>query len=74
IPGETPMAALCAFYGWPPVADERMSVAQWFEQHATQQPIEGDQLRWGPAELSVRRLREGTIERIGIRIDDEASA
>ncbi|MCS6810332.1 MAG: potassium/proton antiporter, partial [Tepidimonas sp.] len=47
IPGETPMAALCAFYGWPPVADERMSVAQWFEQHATQQPIEGDQLRWG---------------------------
>ncbi|TSE25304.1 K(+)/H(+) antiporter NhaP2 [Tepidimonas sediminis] len=72
VPGETPMAALCAFYGWPPVDDERLSVAQWFARHCPQRPVEGDQLRWGPAELSVRRLRDGVIERVGIRIDDLA--
>ncbi len=65
------MAALCRFYGWPAIDDERLTVGEWFVQAAQRPPVEGDQLRWGPAELSVRRLHDGRIERIGIRLDDE---
>ncbi|MEW6694485.1 K(+)/H(+) antiporter NhaP [Tepidimonas thermarum] len=74
VPADTPMAALCRFYGWPPVADEQLSVGAWFVRSSRHPPVEGDQLRWGPAELSVRRLQDGAIVRIGIRLDDTGEA
>lgn len=70
VPADTPMAALCQFYGWPTVEDERLTVGEWFRRTCQRPPVEGDQLRWGPAELSVRRVRAGSIERVGIRIED----
>ncbi|TSE27944.1 potassium/proton antiporter [Tepidimonas aquatica] len=70
--GETPMAALCAFYGWPAVDDEQQHVADWVAQRLGTAPTEGDQVVWGPAVLSVRQVRQGRIERVGIRIDDDA--
>ncbi|WP_334134252.1 hypothetical protein [Tepidimonas sp.] len=60
------MAALCRFYDWPPVHDEQLTVGEWFRYTCVHPPVEGDQLRWGPAELSVRHVRDGTIDRVGI--------
>jgi len=74
VPGDTPMGDLCGFYGWPEVEHPTQSIADWFGCHCRQQPVEGDQLRWGPAELSVRSVRDGRIHRIGIRIDDTRDA
>jgi NhaP-type Na+/H+ and K+/H+ antiporter len=71
VPADTPMASLCQFYGWPPIEDEQLTVGEWFHRVCQHRPVEGDQLRWGPAELSVRRVHEGAIERVGIRIEEE---
>jgi cell volume regulation protein A len=71
VPADTPMASLCQFYGWPPIEDEQLTVGEWFRRVCQHRPVEGDQLRWGPAELSVRRVHEGAIERVGIRIEEE---
>ena len=74
VPANTPMAALCRFYGWPPVEDEQLTVGEWFGRTCEHAPVEGDQRRWGPAELSVRRVQGGTIERIGIRLEETGDA
>lgn len=69
VTADTRMATLCAFYGWPAIDDDTLTVGEWFHRTSQRPPVEGDQLRWGSAELSVRRTREGVIERIGIRIE-----
>lgn len=74
VPANTPMAALCRFYGWPMVEDEHLTVGEWFGRTCEHAPVEGDQRRWGPAELSVRRVQGGTIERIGIRLEETGDA
>ena len=74
VPANTPMAALCRFYGWPMVEDEQLTVGEWFGRTCEHAPVEGDQRRWGPAELSVRRVQGGTIERIGIRLEETGDA
>jgi len=68
VPGNARMSDLCGFYGWPPVPDDHLDAAQWLTQALGRPPIEGDHASLGAAELSVRRMEDGEIVRVGIRL------
>lgn len=72
VPGNTRMADLCGFYGWPVAEPEHQSVAQWLTQALERPPVEGDHATLGQAELSVRAMSEGEIVRVGIRLIESA--
>ena len=70
VPGSTPMADLCAFYGWPTPERSHQTVAEWLTEALARPPVQGDHITWGPAELSVRAMQEGEVVRVGIRLLD----
>lgn len=76
VPGNTRMADLCGFYGWPLTEPAHQSVAEWLTQALERPPVEGDHATLGHAELSVRSMEDGAIARVGIRLleSPEASA
>lgn len=68
--GDTPLSALCAFYGLPAPDDAEQSVAQWLSATLNRPPVVGDAVRLGAAELSVREMDHERITRVGIRLID----
>ncbi len=68
VPGNTPMADLCGFYGLPTVTPDTVTVGEWLTQALGRPPVEGDQATLQTAELSVRRMHDGEIARVGIRL------
>jgi len=74
VPGSAAMADLCAFYGWPTLADEHLSAADWLAQALGRPPVQGDHASLGNAELSVRFMEEGEIVRVGIRLLHDPAA
>lgn len=68
VPGHTRLADLCAFYGWPTVEPDTLTVADWLAQTLGRPAVEGDHATLHTAEFSVRRMRDGEIVRIGIRL------
>jgi CBS domain containing-hemolysin-like protein len=62
------MADLCGFYGLPAVTPDTVTVGEWLTQALGRPPIEGDQATLQTAELSVRRMHDGEIARVGIRL------
>lgn len=69
VPGHTPLADLCAFYGLP-LADgtNGQTVAQWLQACLLRPAVEGDHASLGHAEFSVRQVDNGQITRVGIRL------
>ena len=60
---------LCAFYGLPVPAESQQTLAEWLRQELHRPPVLGDNAHLGRAELSVRRLEDGRITRVGIKLD-----
>lgn len=68
VPGNTRMADLCGFYGLPSVTPDTVTVGEWLTLALGRPPVEGDHANLQTAELSVRRMHEGQIARVGIRL------
>jgi potassium/hydrogen antiporter len=60
---------LCAFYGLPVPAESQQTLADWLRKELHRPPVLGDNAHLGRAELSVRRLEDGRITRVGIKLD-----
>lgn len=56
------------FYGLPVAVNEQRNVAEWLTDELHRPPVEGDCLRLGDAELSVREVAHGRIQRVGIKM------
>lgn len=65
---DTPVAAVCEFYGLPPPAHAQTQtrLADWMAAELRRPPVPGDSLRLGPATLVVRDVRAGRISAVGM--------
>jgi potassium/hydrogen antiporter len=63
---QTPLQAICAFYGLPAPAAADQPLGDWMEAELRRPPVVGDEVHIGPAMLVVRELREGHIVRVGL--------
>jgi potassium/hydrogen antiporter len=63
---QTPLQAICAFYGLPAPAAADQALGDWMEAELRRPPVVGDEVHIGPAMLVVRELREGHIVRVGL--------
>ena len=76
LPGSTALADVCAFYGVPPPDDAHLSVEAWLTQAVRRPVIVGDRVALHGAELSVRRMVDGRVTAVGLKLlaaDDEDS-
>ncbi len=64
----TPVGQLCAFYGLPTPTDSEQTLGHWLEEAQHRPPVVGDSAMLGRAELSVRQMDGGQIERVGIKL------
>jgi len=65
----TEIEALCGFYGLPVPAESQQTLADWLRHELHRPPVLGDSAQLGRAEISVRRLEDGHITRVGIKLD-----
>lgn len=67
IRGDATVAELAEQYGLPRDESEGMTLDEWFRHRTHRPPVIGDSVRMGPLELTVRRLHQGQITRLGVK-------
>jgi cell volume regulation protein A len=63
---QTPVGAICDFYGLPAPADAKASLGAWMVAELRRPPVAGDSVSLGPAVLVVREVLGDRITGIGI--------
>jgi cell volume regulation protein A len=63
---DTPVAAVCDFYGLPVPPNAELSLRDWMRAELRRPPVAGDCVRLGPAMLAVRELQDGRIASVGL--------
>lgn len=66
---QTPLTALCEFYGLPAPAAAVGSLGEWLAAELGRPPIAGDHVTLGPATFVVREIRDDAIVRIGLKVE-----
>lgn len=62
------MADICTFYGLTPTQDPHLSVEAWLTQAVRRPVIVGDRVPLDGAVLSVRRMVDGQVSAVGLRL------
>jgi cell volume regulation protein A len=67
---QTPVSAVCEFYGLPMPEQSSSSLADWMTSELRRPPVAGDSVSLGSAVLVVREVTEGNISSIGLGLRD----
>ena len=67
---DTPVSAVCEFYGLPVPEQTSASLADWMHSELRRPPVAGDSVGLGSAVLVVREVTEGRISGIGLGLRD----